>query len=108
MESIPEVEKAALDEASKIAEADYDEDPYIIVMSGHGKFLRLHRNNGCWRAQGKNFQSYETYPDDPVPSQLYTSYCHNCWPREGPRRRDEAAVDAAEDGSASTSTSRTS
>jgi hypothetical protein len=103
--STPEVEKAALEEASKLAAADQDEDPYIIVMSGRGRFLRLHRSDGCWRAQGKIFQSYETYPDDPVPSQLYTSYCHDCWPREGPRRCGEAAGEADEDSSASTSTS---
>jgi hypothetical protein len=107
MEVIPEVEKAVLDEVAKAAEADHDEDPYIIVMSGRGKFLRLHRSDGCWRAQGKVFQSYETYPDDPVPSGLYTSYCHDCWPREGPRRCDVAAGEAAGDSSASSSTSST-
>jgi hypothetical protein len=105
MEDIPEVVKEGLDKAAKAVEADHDEAPYIIVMSGRGKFLRLHRSDGCWRAQGKVFQSYETYPDDPVPSNLYTSYCHDCWPREGPRRCDEGAGEVTGDSSASTSSS---
>jgi hypothetical protein len=53
-------------------------------------------------------QSYETYPDDPVPSGLYTSYCHDCWPREGPRRCDEGFGEVVGDSSASSSSSSAS
>ncbi len=51
---------------------------YIIVLSKKGSMLRLHRADGCWKAQNMTFASYELCDLDPVPRNLYSHYCHTC------------------------------
>ncbi len=40
----------------KVAEA---QPPYVIVISKRGAVLRLHRTDGCFKAQHLAFASYE-------------------------------------------------
>jgi hypothetical protein len=56
----------------------------VIALSRRGSALCLHRVGGCWKAQSMNFGSFELWYDEAVPDHLYHSYCHDCWPREGP------------------------
>jgi hypothetical protein len=56
---------------------------YIIATSRRGATICLHKGGGCWRAQGMHFKNYELWHEE-VPEALYSSYCHDCWPREGP------------------------
>ena len=58
---------------------------YVIVLSKKGAMLRLHRADGCLRAQSLTFASYELCSVDPVPRALYSHYCHTCWPRSAPQ-----------------------
>jgi hypothetical protein len=57
---------------------------FIIVMSKKGAMLRLHRSDGCSQARALSFASYEFCDLDPVPQNLYSHYCHTCWPRVPP------------------------
>jgi hypothetical protein len=57
---------------------------YIIATSRRGATLCLHKGGGCWRAQGMHFKNYELWYEESVPDHLYSSYCHDCWPKEGP------------------------
>ena len=56
-----------------------------IVLSKKGAMLRLHRSDGCSKAQTLSFASYEFCDLDPVPRSLYSHYCHSCWPRAPPQ-----------------------
>ena len=61
--------------------------------------LRLHKTDGCWRAQTLTFSSYEYCEVDPVPKALYTHYCHDCWPSAAPAvesmdREDSESTDS--------------
>ena len=58
---------------------------YFIVLSKKGTMLRLHRAGGCWKAQTLTFAIYEFCDLDPVPRNLYSHYCHTCWPRAAPQ-----------------------
>jgi hypothetical protein len=58
---------------------------YLIVLSKKGSMLRLHLAAGCWKAQTRSFASYEVCDLDPVPGNLYSHYCHTCWPQEAPQ-----------------------
>ena len=58
---------------------------YLIVLSKKGAMLRLHLAAGCWKAQTRSFASYEVCDLDPVPGNLYSHYCHTCWPQEAPQ-----------------------
>ena len=64
--------------------ADADTARFIIVLSKKGSMLRLHRSDGCSKAQTLSFASYEFCDVDPVPPSLYSHYCHTCWPRAPP------------------------
>ena len=64
--------------------------------------LRLHKAGGCWGAQNRTFANYEVCSLDPVPPNLYSHYCHTCWPSGGPH------AGAGEDGGASSSDSGSS
>jgi hypothetical protein len=65
--------------------ADDDTARFIIVLSKKGAMLRLHRSDGCSKAQTLSFASYEFCDLDPVPRSLYSHYCHSCWPRAPPQ-----------------------
>jgi hypothetical protein len=75
---------------------------YLIVLSKKGAMLRLHKAGGCWGAQNRTFANYEVCSLDPVPPNLYSHYCHTCWPSGGPH------AGAGEDGGASSSDSGSS
>ncbi len=47
--------------------ADADTARFIIVLSKKGSMLRLHRSDGCSKAQTLSFASYEFCDLDPVP-----------------------------------------
>jgi hypothetical protein len=79
---------------------------FIIVMSKKGAMLRLHRSDGCSQAQALSFASYEFCDLDPVPQNLYSHYCHTCWPRvpppgepRGSSSSGSSSHDSAESGS---------
>ena len=65
--------------------ADEDTARFIIVLSKKGAMLRLHRSDGCSKAQTLSFASYEFCDLDPVPRSLYSHYCHSCWPHAPPQ-----------------------
>ncbi len=96
-------------QAPSIEDKD-EKDPsrFIIVLSKKVAMLRLHRSDGCSKAQALSFASYEFYDEDPVPANLYTHYCHTCWPRAPPQEvppcdsaSSSSSDDSAEDGSES-------
>ena len=96
-------------QAPSIEDKD-EKDPsrFIIVLSKKGAMLRLHRSDGCSKAQALSFASYEFYDEDPVPANLYTHYCHTCWPRAPPQEvppcdsaSRSSSDDSTEDGSES-------
>ena len=77
-------------------------------MSKKGSMLRLHRSDGCSQAQTLSFASYEFCDQDPVPVNLYSHYCHTCWPRAPPQGEPQSGSasgsssdDSAEEGSES-------
>ena len=81
---------------------------YIIVLSKKGSMLRLHRSDGCSKAQTLSFAHYEFCDLDPVPQNLYSHYCHTCWPRAPPQEEprsgsasSSSSDDLAEEGSES-------
>ena len=81
---------------------------YLIVLSKKGSMLRLHRSDGCWKAQTLSFASFELCDLDPVPQNLYSHYCHTCWPRAPPQEEamsgsdsSNSSADSAEDASES-------
>ena len=76
---------------------------YFSVLSKKGAMLRLHKMGGCWRAQNLAFASYEVCSLDPVPTELYSHYCHTCWPSGIPQ--DGASGDGALSSSDSDSSS---
>ena len=79
----------------------------MIVLSKKGSMLRLHRSDGCWKAQTLTFASFELCDLDPVPRNMYSHYCHTCWPRASPQ--EDAISESAEDSdSSATSASESS
>jgi hypothetical protein len=77
---LPEVCKADLavvEEAEEVA-------PFIIACTKRGASRCLHKGNGCWRARGLAFLTYELCHSSPVPAPLYNTHCRDCWPKEGP------------------------
>ena len=66
----------------KVVEAAHPR--YVIVLSKRGAVLRLHRSDGCSGAEALTFASYKLCDLHPVPSALYTHYCHACWPGAAP------------------------
>ena len=77
-----------------------DVAPYLIVMSKRGAVLKLHRGDGCHQARSRCFASYEVCTLDPVPTNMYTSFCRNCWPKGMPSTPEEDD-DTSEDSSGS-------
>jgi hypothetical protein len=51
--------------------------PYLIVVNK--RIRRLHRTNGCWRACALSFAEFEFVDLEPVPPEMFTHYCRNCW-----------------------------
>ncbi len=87
---------------------DGDMARFIIVLSKKGSMLRLHRSDGCSKARALGFSSYEFCDLDPVPANLYSHYCHTCWPRAFPQGEPQSGSasgsssdDSAEEGSES-------
>ena len=85
-----------------------EEEPaakYIIVLSKKGAMLRLHKVGGCWGAQNLAFASYEVCNLDPVPQNMYSHFCHTCWPGCGPQAEagEDGAGDSSDSGSSSAS-----
>ncbi len=70
--------------------------PYVIVLSKRGAVLRLHRSDGCYKAQHLAFASYEVCELEPVPRELYTHYCHSCWPAPHASVRSESGEDSTD------------
>ena len=88
--------------------AEADTARFIIVLSKKGSMLRLHRSDGCSKAQTLSFASYEFCDQDAVPQNLYSHYCHTCWPRAPPQDEPQSGSasgsssdDSAEEGSES-------
>ena len=75
----------------------------IIALSQKGAILRLHRADGCWKAQHLSFASYQLFDVDPVPQALYTHYCRSCWPRSSPAvKAPDEVPDSCTESSSST------
>ena len=74
----------------------------IIALSQKGAILRLHRADGCWKAQHLSFASYQLCDVDPVPQALYT-HCRSCWPRSSPAvKAPDEVPDSSTESSSST------
>ena len=57
---------------------------YLITLVKRGTIARLHKRQGCWRARGLVLEIYEWVDLDPVPPELYTAFCRDCWADEVP------------------------
>jgi hypothetical protein len=77
-------QSVALEKLTEDLAEEKREATHIIALSRRGSVLCLHRVPGCWRSQSMNFGSFELWYEESVPDHLYHSYCHDCWPREGP------------------------
>ena len=55
-----------------------------VVAVGKGNIRRLHRTDGCWKAQALAFKEYELLDKYPAPQECYSHYCRKCWPLTTP------------------------
>ncbi len=79
--------------------------PYLVVCTRKGAVRRLHRTDGCWRAVAFSFKEFECIYEDPVPTDKYSHYCHDCWPTTAPvvcSSGSDEASDSSEGSSSST------
>ena len=65
-------------------EVKEDEAKFLIALVKRGTITRLHKRHGCWRTRDLVFESYEWVDQDPVPPEMYTAYCRDCFANEVP------------------------
>ena len=73
---------------------------YLIAVAAKKKGACLHLAEGCWRARGRIFSSWEAVEGTPGPD-AFSRFCKDCWPKVGPILEEGISSEA----SASSSTS---
>ena len=63
---------------------------YVISITGHSHFRRLHFVGRCWRVPGVDYAQYEWHGDELPGPQSYHRRCRDCW-----KAAREAAAGAA-------------
>ena len=76
--------------------------PYLVA-GGKGNVRRLHRTDGCWKAQSLAFREYELLDEDPAPQERYSHYCRKCWPLTTPPILEESEGGSVSSASSSSS-----
>jgi hypothetical protein len=76
--------------------------PYVVAV-GKGNIRRLHRTDGCWKAQALAFKEYELLDDYPAPQECYSHYCRKCWPLTTPPVPEESEGGSVSSASSSSS-----
>ena len=56
---------------------------YLIAVAAKKKGACLHLAEGCWRAKGRFFSSWEPVEGTPGPDS-FSRFCRDCWPKSGP------------------------
>ena len=80
-------DEAATPPAGPTAHDDGDEVPpvlsegdYIVSISGHFGFRRLHRLGRCWRIPNKDYKCFTVFGTE-APTELdFDAVCKQCWP----------------------------
>ena len=56
---------------------------YLIAVAAKKRGACLHLLEGCWRARGRHFSSWEILDGTPRPEE-FSRFCRDCWPKDGP------------------------
>ena len=76
------------EEAPPVAEGDY-----VVSVSGHFGFRRLHRIGACWRVPGKDYACYTVYGAT-IPIEFdFDACCKQCWPANAHAMDKDGHVD---------------
>ena len=76
--------------------------PYLVAV-GKGNIRRLHRTDGCWKAQALAFKEYELLDKYSAPQECYSHSCRKCWPLTTPPVPEESEGGSVSSASSSSS-----
>ena len=67
---------------------------YLIAVAAKKRGACLHLLEGCWRARGRHFSSWEILDRTPRPEE-FSRFCRDCWPKDGPVFEEGSSSEAS-------------